>query len=138
MAVWTPGFVPMKMQIRLGASMSTRGERWAYFEGEAYLLVLLVLRCFGGRGDDGVVLFVGFGRLGGRVDELEDLVDCALEVVSSSCLNLSSVPLNEDVGCSSLCSRVCWLCDGDSSARSFWDLVVRMVEMQVQNMRTRS
>lgn len=50
MAVWTPGFVPTKMQIRFGVRMSVRGVRWAYLEGGAYLLGL---RCFFLGGLDG-------------------------------------------------------------------------------------
>lgn len=41
-----PGLVPTNTQIRFEARMSTRGVRWAYFEGWAYLLDFF---CFFGR-----------------------------------------------------------------------------------------
>jgi len=55
MAVWTPGLVPTKTQIKLGSSMSTSGDRWAYCAGPAYLLVL---RFFFGGGDGPLLLSV--------------------------------------------------------------------------------
>jgi hypothetical protein len=45
-----PGFVPTKTQIRFASRMSVRGERWAYFEGVAYLLDARAF--FLGRGDE--------------------------------------------------------------------------------------
>ena len=53
MAVWTPGLVPTKTQIKFGSSMSTSGDKWAYFAGPAYLLVF---RFFFGGGDGSLVL----------------------------------------------------------------------------------
>lgn len=84
----TPGLVPTKTQIRFGSRMSTRGERWAYLEGSAYLLDF---RCFfAGRGNAGevvgAVLVLGEVMLRGRfVDGGRDAGD----EVSSSFLGLS-------------------------------------------------
>lgn len=56
-----PGFVPTKTQIKFGSRISVSGERWAYFEGVAYLLGVRAF--FLGRGDDVGLLFAALIEL---------------------------------------------------------------------------
>jgi len=83
-AVLTPGLVPTKTHIRFGSRMSTSGERWAYFEGSAYLLAV---RCFfAGRGDEVVVAVAAWGV---TLDVVrERLADRAGDVVTGESFSL--------------------------------------------------
>lgn len=88
--------MPTKTHIRFGSRISTKGDRWAYFEGSAYLLDV---RFFLGRGDDVVVSRLLVVRA--RLEEREGSdVEASSSVVPDAplYLNFDRVPLKEAMG----------------------------------------